>query len=66
MIEYDNYTLGLIGLVSFVLIAYDIWTYIKRGSDTTISVQMFELSKKYPIVAFLLGIVFGHIFWPLN
>lgn len=66
MIEYDNYTLGLIGLVAFILIAYDIWTYLKRGSDTTISVQMFELSKKYPIVAFLLGIVFGHIFWPLN
>lgn len=66
MIAVDSITMGLIIFVVALLVVYDVWTIIKRGSDTTISVQLFEYSKRYPIIAFLLGVVFGHIFWPLQ
>ena len=59
----DNLTLGVIALFVIGLIIYDVWTVLKRGSETTISVQLYEFSKKYPMVAFLIGFVMGHIFW---
>lgn len=66
MFNFDSMTLNLIGIVVGVLIVYDIYAYKVRGSDTTISVQMYEAGKKYPIIPFLLGVVFGHIFWNLG
>ena len=65
MIMQDSLTLSILGIIISILIIYDLFTVLERGSETTISVQLFEFSKKYPIVPFVLGIVFGHIFWPL-
>lgn len=68
----DNLTLAVtIGaLVVFVvgLIAYDIWTLVKRGYETTISWNALYLSKKYPIIPYVIGgfigVIAGHLWWP--
>ncbi len=59
----DSLTMGVLSVFAVGLIVYDVWTVLKRGSSTTISVQLYEFSKNYPMVPFLIGFVMGHIFW---
>lgn len=59
----DSLTLSVVSLAILFLLIYDVWTVLKRGSNTTISVQVYSFSKEYPMVPFLIGFVFGHIFW---
>lgn len=54
-------------MVVFVaIVAFDFWTLVARGYDTTISAQTYWLIKDYPIVGFSLGVVVGHIWWPVK
>ncbi len=57
-------TLGTSALVA----AYDVWTYRRRGYETTISYMLLTAARSRPIVAALIGlavgILFGHLFWP--
>lgn len=46
------------------LLLYDLYAVSALGWDETISVAVLTLSKKYPVVAFLAGLVCGHLFWP--
>jgi hypothetical protein len=46
------------------LLAYDMYALIYFGWDETISVATLQLSKKFPVVPFLAGLVCGHLFWP--
>lgn len=48
----------------FAIIIYDIVALIKKGYQGTISYQVYVAACRYPIVPFLLGILFGHLFWP--
>jgi hypothetical protein len=45
------------------LFLYDLYALSALGWDETISVSVLQLSKKYPIVPFLAGLVCGHLFW---
>lgn len=60
----NNITEIVIFSTIIILIIYDIFILLKKGSKYTISSVLLELGKKYPIIPFFLGIVFGHIFWP--
>jgi hypothetical protein len=42
----------------------DIWLVVRKGPAATISSTLLAWSKRYPIIAFLLGVVSGHLFWP--
>lgn len=50
--------------IVFAIIIYDITQLIRKGYQGTISWQVYVASCRYPIVPFLLGILFGHLFWP--
>lgn len=54
--------ISVFGVIIF-LICFDIYLVLKKGNEETISVQLSRFSSKYPIVAFLIGLVMGHIFW---
>lgn len=54
----------VLGLAVGILLLYDLIALSAWGWDETISVAVLTLSKKYPIVAFLAGLVCGHLFWP--
>jgi len=51
---------------SFITMVF-VWDVIANVSghhDATISVFLLSTSQKYPIIAFLFGLLAGHAFWP--
>ncbi len=57
-------TTGFISIVAIIITLYDIWMLWRRGYEATISWVLLTWSRKYPIIAFMLGVLAGHIFWP--
>ena len=52
--------LAIIIIVSF----WDITVIFMGRQDATVSAVVYQLSKENPIIAFILGVVVGHLFWP--
>jgi len=52
----------IIGAV-VLLIVYDIWTIVKRGLNSSISWKVWALCHDWPIIAFAVGVLCGHLFW---
>jgi hypothetical protein len=51
---------------SFITIVF-VWDVVANFSghhDATVSLFLLSTSKKYPIIAFLFGLLAGHAFWP--
>lgn len=46
-----------------VITVYDVWTIGWRGYRTTISWMFKVQSRRFPIIAFLGGLVSGHLWW---
>lgn len=44
-----------------ILLGYDAFAVIKGGIQNTISWQFVDLSKKYPFLPFMLGVLCGHL-----
>ena len=58
---------GIVIAVSVaVLIIYDIWAVVTAGNEATISVVILDLSHKYPIIPFAVGVICGHWFFRIN
>lgn len=43
---------------------WDVFALVKWGYTATISYDVLTDSKNHPIIAVLVGIVIGHLFWP--
>lgn len=56
-------SLIVVAAVAVLLIAFDVWIVIAKGVKATISWQMLQAAKDYPIIPFALGVLFGHLFW---
>lgn len=57
-----NYqTLLFIAATIFIVLAFDVWTAIKNGTDSTVSVQIRILNSRFPLVAFLFGVLIDHL-----
>jgi|TARA_R110000824_G_scaffold56351_3_gene154352 predicted permease len=55
----------LIILVSVIVVSgWDIGVILMGRPDATISAVLLQLSKENPIIAFMLGVIIGHLFWP--
>ena len=53
--------------IAGVLIAvgvYDVYATLFLPPSSNISVIIFELAKRHPILPFGVGVVMGHLFWP--
>lgn len=48
---------------AFVVAIYDFVALASGGSQATISYVIWVYSKQYPIVAGLVGVLFGHLLW---
>jgi len=45
--------------------AWDVFVVLIMGKpEATISAVLLQLTKENPIIAFMLGVVVGHLFWP--
>ncbi len=60
--DYATTTDFVIFATVIVLILYDVWVRLKVPDATaTISWQILILSKRYPVIAFGLGFLMGHL-----
>lgn len=59
----SNLTMIVLLFVSVLLIVYDFYAYWSFGQESTISMYLFDISKKFPIVPFGIGVIMGHLFW---
>ena len=51
----------IIGAV-VALVIYDVIAYVVGGLKATISAVIWDWSKRYPFVPFVVGILMGHLF----
>jgi hypothetical protein len=52
--------------VLIVVCAYDLYAYWWLTPQQTVSRTVFDLAREYPIIAFVAGVVAGHLFWPVR
>lgn len=53
-------------LVAMLVLAsvVDVYQSIYKGPQATISATVWELSRRYPALPFLIGFLCGHLLWP--
>jgi hypothetical protein len=44
---------------------YDLAVLLAFGPRATISVALYEDSRRFPVIAIVIGLVVGHVFWPV-
>ena len=56
----------LLFLIAWFLLAglWDGFAYLTWGPPATISKLLLSWAQEHPIIAFLFGVIFGHLFWP--
>ena len=57
-------TVWVVATAVIVLALYDVYAESRNNNDT-ISVVLNKKAKKNPIIAFAIGLLSGHWFWPL-
>ena len=57
-------TLCVVFAAFLFLVLYDVWIYMKKGDEATISRSALKLSRAWLIVPLIAGIILGHILWP--
>lgn len=55
----------MLGLLVAILL-FDAVTVLLWGSEYSISKNTYRLAVEWPIIPFLLGVVAGHVLWPLK
>jgi len=59
-----NHNTANIGIVVALILAIAGWdVYSLLTSNPTLSNTILEWSRQWPIVSFLFGVLFGHLFW---
>lgn len=59
-------TVIVIVLAILGLIAWDIYAVIKGGNKATISYIIATTAKRWPLIAFVFGLLMGHFFFPVD
>lgn len=55
---------GMLILATVVsALAYDLYAYRKSGGEATISNWVRTMSREWPMIPFILGVLVGHFFW---
>jgi hypothetical protein len=62
----QQWTKVLMLAAAIALGAYDVWALWQHGRAATLSVVLLEVSQRYPILPFGLGLLAGHVFWPVK
>lgn len=59
-----RWTIAILITVTALLIAWDVYAVITGGSSGTISDVVLDFARAHPVVAFVLGVLCGHLLWP--
>lgn len=52
--------------VVVLVLAYDLYAYLKGGQAATVSWVIWTASKDTPVIPFLSGVLCGHLFWRMS
>jgi len=61
---WDNTAKIIVLICTFLIIAWDVIAANSGHSEASISSFLLAKTKAYPIIAFALGVLCGHLFWP--
>ena len=61
-----NITQAFIIALIAVIAAFDAGVVYVWGQEQSISRHLYNISVAYPIVPFAVGVVVGHVFWPVK
>jgi len=65
--DWLNVTKFLIILVFVTIFVWDsIVMFFAKDLDATISFALYTVSTQHPIIPFVIGVLVGHVFWPLH
>lgn len=53
-------------LTCAVVAAYDVYAVFALPPNSTVSFQLSEWSQRFPVIPLLLGLLIGHLFWPIS
>ena len=62
----DPYSGFVLGFLVFAIFVYDLVILLTKGSEATISAWIWQMSKTWPIIPFLFGLIAGHLFFPVK
>jgi hypothetical protein len=67
MIDFLNVTKFLIILTFCTIFVWDsIVMFYAKDLSATLSFSIYTISRQHPIVPFIIGVLCGHVFWPLR
>ena len=61
-----NITLIFIISTIVIIAIFDVWVIWKKGKSESISAHLIRMTKKMPLIAFLFGILTGHLLWSMK
>lgn len=61
-----NLTIIFITLTVLAWLFFDIYIIAKKGKHESISAHIIRGSKQFPMLAFLVGFLCGHLFWKMS
>ena len=61
--SYVHVTRMLIVFIILIVALWDCYVLSQGQQQATFSVVIYESSKKWPVIPFVLGFLCGHIFW---
>jgi len=63
---YRRATQSILAFVVVTLLGWDAFVYHAAGPEATISVVTRDLFLEFPVAAVAVGLIVGHIAWPLS
>ncbi len=63
--SYVHITRMLIVFIVSVVAAWDVYVIYQGQQEATFSVVIYESSRRWPVIPFVLGFLCGHIFWQI-
>jgi|TARA_R110001583_G_scaffold92191_2_gene234546 hypothetical protein len=55
----------LLGLIVSTILIWDTYLIYSGDKAATFSVVLYESSRQWPVIAFALGFLCGHVFWQI-
>jgi hypothetical protein len=63
--SYVHITRMLVVFIVAVVAAWDVYVIYQGQQEATFSVVLYESSRRWPVIAFVLGFLCGHVFWQI-
>jgi hypothetical protein len=59
-------TLYFIYFIIAAVAIFDVWVILAKSKQESISAYIIRGSRKYPLVTLIVGVVLGHLYWPMR